>query len=527
MEEKRSATEEKGRLNRDSLTLLRLTDGMDLTTAAEDNAIRARIDDGSHNISELENAANSRLDRMNARRQGIAAEANSHLSKASAILDKVRKTRLLSTERSSLEKIEHEQMNNIKKSREILASVKGESPDFGTMLEYAKEYYDRAEIVSDSFFKDDEGNVIEYDTRNFTGHTLAHIVEVRGKMRDMLSSVQNIGFKEADFFSGKTMDAAAAFHDTGMDANVSPKFLVGFLRAFKGDLINMGASRNPIRKKHAVTSAIHILESRNRERLTNMGADVDQAAFLINLHSKSGFLEKLSNPDEPIRDLSMTDYGHIKRAAENFKRECPEWDMSWLCKGGVWNEEALRKTAISASILRIADANRDGLNLYAQKGVGYSFANKDACRGQEPILDENEMYREVENMSIAYNYGNRREELRLDPKTATEDQIKEINRTRAIVFGESNIDLMETGATKDGKLVYKFVVNEPEIGIGCTAHAIQERLDEIRYSVFSNLEAFGGRQSDCVIEISSDKGSVKKIADCLDFPPSWHLVYSE
>jgi hypothetical protein len=348
-------------------------------------------------------------------------------------------------------------------------------------------------------------------------------------MENMLSSMQKVGFSEADFVSDKTMDAAAAFHDTGMDANVSPKFYSGFARALKGDLVNMGAKEKP-REKHAVTSAIHLLESRDRESLTKMGANVNQAAFLITLHSKTGYLEKLFNPGAPMRDLSMIDYKDIKRAAENFKKECAAWDMSWLYKDGKWNEEALRRTALSASILRLADANRDGLNLYAQKGVGYAFADKESCKGREPILDKNgeidkdEMYREVEGMSIAYDYGDRREELQLDPKTATEEQINKMNKSRAIVFGESNVDLMEIGTTQDGKLAYRFTVNEPEIGIGCTAHAIQERINEIRFSVFSNLKAFGGSPSDCVIEISSDKGSVKKITDCLQFPPPWHLA---
>jgi hypothetical protein len=203
-----------------------------------------------------------------------------------------------------------------------------------------------------------------------------------------------------------------------------------------------------------------------------------------------------------------------------------QWDMSWLCNNGVWNEEALRKTAISASILRIADANRDGVNLYAQKGVDYAISGKESCRGREAIQNEDEMYKEIEGMSISYNHGNRLEELRpgID---ADEEEIERVNKTRAIVFGESNVDFMDTGTTQDGKLVYRFLVNEPDIGIGCTAHAIQERLDEIRYSIFGNLKAFGGKISDLVIEVHSDNGSVKKIVDCLNFPEPWHLIYEE
>jgi hypothetical protein len=61
------------------------------------------------------------------------------------------------------------------------------------------------------------------------------------------------------------------------------------------------------------------------------------------------------------------------------------------------------------------------------------------------------------------------------------------NETRAIVFGESNVDSMDMSVTQEGKLVYRFMVNEPDIGVGCTAHAIQERLDEIRNSIFGNF----------------------------------------
>jgi hypothetical protein len=103
----------------------------------------------------------------------------------------------------------------------------------------------------------------------------------------------------------------------------------------------------------------------------------------------------------------------------------------------------------------------------------------------------------------------------------------EFNKSRAIIFGESNVDFMDMGTTKDGKLVYRFLVNEPDIGIGCTAHAIQERINEIHYSIFANLKAFGGKASDLVIEVRSDNGSVKGITDCLKLPEAWQVVYEE
>jgi hypothetical protein len=308
------------------------------------------------------------------------------------------------------------------------------------------------------------------------------------------------------------MDAAAVFHDTGMDANMKDNFFEksGIKHVLLGDLTSAAADTEP-RKKHAVTGALHILDKKNRAVLSAMGANVDQAAFLISLHSKTGYLE-----DGKPRDLSKPDFADIKLAAENFARECKQkgiaWDMSWLKNGGVWNDGNLRKTAISASVLRLADAGRDGINLYAQRGVGYSISNAETARGREAITDEGKTHMELEGVSVAYDYGGGRLEEIKAP------------RTRSIVFGESNIDLMDLGTARDGKLVYRFSVREPEIGIDCTAAAIQERVEEIRYSAFKNPEIFGGAAVERVIEIVSDNGPTKKIAGLLkNIPGCWRV----
>jgi hypothetical protein len=461
----------------------------------------------------------------NARETQIRDDASAAMSRSLALLERVRQKGLSRADRSALRQVEKEQTENINSAKSILAKIDGSDPAFGDLLRLTRRYYENAEVVSDFYY---EGN----DTKNFTGHTLRHIVEVRGKTRDLLSSMRGQVFAEDDFFSNQTFDAAVAFHDTGMDANVPSNLEPWTLRAFAGkglprqrNLGDIGAIDKP-RKHHEVSGAIHLLE--HRDELAAEGVDVDRAAFLITLHSKRGSLENWA-----VRDLSDEDFTDMERAAANFKRECEKyagkgihWDDSWL-----QNDKAKRQTAISASILRMADANRDGVNLYSQTGKGYFFDNKEACGGRETILGE-ERYKEIADMRIAiggkagHEEHGEREEIRGYANPRNEEEAR-ANETRAVVFGEHNVGLMDLGVTKEGKLIYRFTVNEPEIGIGCTAHAIQERLDEIRSSVFGKLEAFGGKTSDCVIEVHSDNGSVKRVADCLDVPYPWHLAYEE
>ena len=508
MTAKGEAVREKTNASRAAAAIAKLSREVRHVPASKDEMLQKRLSDAWNKAKKHEAKTDGRLRGIETQLSDIREELSVHLENARAILRKAENAKLSGISRANLDGITAERKKNIITAKEIIAAMDGQDPKFAEMLRMATPYYDRAEIVSDAVY---DGN----DTRDFTGHTIRHIVEVRGKMRDMITWMPTIGFSGGDFFSAATMDAAAAFHDTGMDANISHRFAVWFAKAFKGNVTDMGADWKP-RDKHAVVGAMHILDGKNRGELASMGANVDQAAFLIDLHSKKGYLEGME-----LRDLSKTDFSHIKNAAENFARACKRtgvaWDMSWLKNGDSWNEENLRKTAISASALRLADASRDGLNLYAQKGAGYSISNTEAARGHETITDE---------VSIAYDYGDGRTEEIKPFVGATSKQIDKINKTRSIVFGENNVELMDLGTTRDGKLIYRFIVREPESGTVNTADVIRKRLNEIRSTVFGNLEAFGGSAAERIIEITSGGGSTKKIADLLekDIPEGWSVV---
>jgi hypothetical protein len=516
---KKELFDEGSKIKEDKNALLKLSGT--LHVLSRDDTLRARLREGWEDLDKRGERVESKLRATNAQETQIRNDAFAAMSRSQALLERVRQKGLSRADRSALRQVEKEQSENINSAKSILAKIDGSDPAFGDILRLTRRYYENAEVVSDFHYENN-------DTRNFTGHTMRHIAEVRGKTRDLLSSMRGKVFAEDDFFSDKTFDAAVAFHDTGMDANLPSNLEPWALRAFAGkglpgqkNIGDIGAVDNP-RDRHAVSGAIRLLE--HRDELAAKGVDVDRAAFLITLHSKRGFLENGAARD--LSDISFTD---IERAAANFKRECENekyagkgihWDDSWL-----QNDNAKRQTAVSASILRLADANRDGVNLYSQTGKGYSFDNKEACKGRETILGE-ERYKEIADMFIASDGKQGREEIRGYANPRNEEE-KRSNETRGIVFGEHNVDFMDLGVTKEGKFVYRFTVNEPEIGVGCTVHVIQERLDEIRASVFGKLEMFGGKASDYVIEVFSDNGSVKRLTDCLDIPYPWHLAYEE
>jgi hypothetical protein len=519
MKEKENAVREKTNAANDTSAILRLSREARHVPISDDEALQKRLLKAFDNAKVHGAREETKLSEIDATLFGIKNEAAANLKNSNSILEKTLNTRLAGVDRRHLDKIEAGQKNNISEAKEIIAAIEGQDAKLADMLRLAEPYYYFAEKVSLSPY--DKNDHID----NYTGHTMRHIVEVRGKTLDIAGSMKNIGFRDDDFFSPQTVDAAAVFHDTGMDANMKDNFFEksGLKHVFLGNLIGAAADAEP-RKKHAAVGALHILDEKNRARLSAMGANADQAAFLISLHSKTGYLE-----GGEARDLSKPDFADIKLAAENFAKECERtgvsWDMSWLKNGGAWNRENLRKTAITASALRLADANRDGLNLYAQKGVGYFISNAETARGRDAITDEDETHKELEGVSIAYDYGGGRLEEIKAPDGASDKQIEAVNKTRSIVFGESNIELMDLGTAQGGKLVYRFSVKEPEIGIGCTARAIQERVEEIRYTVFGNPEAFGGLASERVIEVVSDNGSTKKITGLLkDIPSGWRVA---
>jgi hypothetical protein len=502
IEAKNRVVDENIKIAEDGAALQYLFDHLEGSDALE------RLNEAGQSLLDHKEDTASVMEKADSEMLGVREKVIRARQSMMTTINETNKLRFRSVDNSPAKKLIAEQKENIAETDRILDLMDKRNADFHSMLRLAGHYYNAAERLSRARFS---GNNVE----DFTGHTQEHCLEVQGKMaalQETMKTVGRDGGNSFDFFGDKTMDAAAAFHDTGMSGGLSYVDTL-FLGAFHTDLVRRQMRDNPttrnekadwnseglspmeVREKHAFESAMNIFS--HREELSKLGADVDKAAFLISLHSKKGFLEH-GRP----RDLSKKDFEDIKDAARNFANACRNrdihWDMSWLCKDGVWNEKALEQVKNSASIMRFADANRDGTRLYAQNGAKYIFDDKNLARGSVDYRSRDDlksrMSQEVEKVHIAYDNGQTCREV------ANEFSC-------AIVFGEHNVNSINLDSTERGTLVYRFVVDSPDKAVGCTAYTILERLDELNGSAFAD---WGG-----TVEIVSDNGSTHEILKCL------------
>jgi hypothetical protein len=150
-----------------------------------------------------------------------------------------------------------------------------------------------------------------------------------------------------------------------------------------------------------------------------------------------------------------------------------------------WNGAELEKLAWSATLLRLADANRDGTRLYANSGeeiaVGSHKASNGASRGAIVRLDDrgkfdlNAMAKEIEDVDISFQSAK-------GTRCLIHNESVEANISRAIIFGEKNINSMALWPVDKNTIRYVFDIADFQSGQGCTAAQIMERVNEIRFS---------------------------------------------
>ncbi|MDR1508258.1 MAG: hypothetical protein LBS53_01305 [Synergistaceae bacterium] len=499
IEKKDAVVDERNRADEDNFALRELKDGIAASSAPMVSTPAIRwLDQALEILCAHRSSVDNKYESLDAETSEIAREVVKNRNAAVEARERARGIDITSADSHSLRKLVDDQEANIQRSDKILGIMDRRHADFEAMLNIARYDYAVAERLSQSHFN---GN----DLTDFVGHTEGHVREVWEKMLDLRSVLGCVGFGDEDFFDSKTMDASVAFHDTRMSGGLSYSGTL-FLGAFHADMVYK------TRERHALESGIDLLS--RRKELSSMGVNVNQAALMITLHSKRGFLE-----DGAVRDLTKGEFSDIKLAAMNFDDECRKrgikWDISWMYKKGTcdFDDAVLKKTAASASVMRMADANRDGTRQYAQNGAKYIFKNEINARKTVDYKDkkdlENRMSEEVRDVYIGYD----------DDSGDVQNEF-----SRAVVFGEHNIDAMEIWPKEDGGIVYRFRINDPSLAIGCTAYAIQERLDEVKYSIFGKMRG--------TVEILSDKGPIRAIAECLrkincgdnlGLPETWRL----
>jgi hypothetical protein len=296
--EKERLSDEKSAVDKGKTAIGKLSG--ELRYPTKDSMLAARIRQNMQNVQRQGAEIEANLRGNRSELADLEMKAKMSIARGRAVIEKSRAAAFQQIDRSPLDKIENEQKEQINKANDILRILGGgQDSDFDEILSMVKPYYDMAEKVTNLDFRGQ-------DSKNFTGHTLRHILEVCGKMRSMCHSMLEMGFPADDFFSGITTIAAIVFHDTGMNAGLEESMpeinLWDVSRqdegqlSFKEQAMAQLADSEP-RKKHAVRSALHVLEDKNREKLEAMGVNAEQAAFLIYLHSKSDYLETLKERD--------------------------------------------------------------------------------------------------------------------------------------------------------------------------------------------------------------------------------------
>lgn len=395
--------------------------------------------------------------------------------------------------------IENKKLNNIietqENSEELMEVLKKN-------IDLTKEKYEVGQEVC-----------LNSELRTFTDHSSKHSEDVAYKGLQAKASFDkyiddNREYKEfVGEVNNERLITAAIWHDTGMNGGFDnlddfkewhknqKKIYEEACRLseegkFEGDP-KKECPENIIRAKHALNSAIHVLE--NRKEIEEQGINADAVALECFLHSKSA---------SGVRDLLNEE--EISKAIDKLREESDkrgvEFDYSWLVKGinedgeYEFNEDELKSLATEASILRMGDANRDvgsKLEDMSHRGIEIDI-DIDKCRTAKDIKEETQCIKEV-------RYGD--EIVNLKPN----------DKGREILLGEKNIESIDMCNNEvTGRMQYEFIINNADFAPYCTIEQINERVKELDSTVYSK----GNKNVD--IYIICNSGDKKKFMDKLN-----------
>ena len=282
------------------------------------------------------------------------------------------------------------------------------------------------------------------DLKYYKAHDLeGHINKVIEKSNEAMEVVGEITNTKCDT---KDVTAAALYHDTGMDGGTKYEAVDG----------------ERIRKNHSMTSAIHVLE--NREKIEKDGCNADQVAALALLHSKSC---------SGVRN--MANEKQIETAFEKLKVEVEEYNKSYPNKQIVFepNKINIDKFKYNAACLRIGDAlGHDSSTTKTQSGDFYDIQ----FEPEKPLVhkewDGNFWKDEIKDSTLTFYEKGKAVQIddSNDPK----------GFTRMYQFGEGNIESMHSEG--NGSEEFNMVVNVKDGRAKplCTQECILERLKELQ-----------------------------------------------
>lgn len=319
---------------------------------------------------------------------------------------------------------------------------------YKVLEKYIKPYYTKAEEIA---YK----GPYNKDLETYTGHTLEHAREVMENAIKYKEAIENY-FENNKFIDkdnnplyGKihleTLYASAAFHDIGMGVE-KEEYREKGLKAGK-----------QLRNEHALNSGVELMKYKDyiKDDFEKFNVDPEKVAVIIYFHSKScsGLQKVDENGKSKTVKLDLTNIGDIKISIENFKEECRINDIEFK---GEFSEQEYKDISIVASIIRIADANRDGKRITDMRG------RIPRITGQIHS-DTNSMDGEVEDAK-----------LNLGDKEYSAD-----NYTKAIYIGEGNCKFDLNYDKESNKLNYDIYIFDINKAPNSTSLVISERFGEI------------------------------------------------
>ena len=240
-----------------------------------------------------------------------------------------------------------------------------------------------ARAIAENYYANGREVALKYPAlHNYSDHGIHHAELVVIKSQDSAHAINQAIAENPDnhYYSAINeveLLVAAYMHDTGMDGGIFKDYKDG----------------NALRKDHSLNSAIHVLE--NREKIANLGVDVDSVAVDCMAHSKSC---------SGVRDLTSVEqwlkcFERIEEAVAMYNAKYPDniiyFDKSKWINNDMVNTTAFSQTAALVAALRLGDANREAARYpLTQSG---SYINVDF---ESYISDVNTWQEEVKNSDI-------------------------------------------------------------------------------------------------------------------------------
>ena len=349
--------------------------------------------------------------------------------------------------------------------------------------ENLEEISNQTREIAKSYYDVGMQKALEYpELRNYSDHGIHHAETVAIKSQKAAEAINqaianNPNNKYYSSIDKVELQVAAYMHDTGMDGGIFKEYKDG----------------NALRKDHSLNSAVHVLE--NREKIANLGVDVDSVAVDCMAHSKSC---------SGVRDLTdfeqwITCFNRIDEAVAMYNAKYPEnkiyFNKSKWIDGDIVNAASFAHTAALVSALRLGDANREAAQYpFTQSGarieVDFDSYIPDAKTWQEEVKNANIILIDIEGNVTNLN----------------DNSVDDKGYDKMYPTGEGNLSMDCVYNPRTGSIQEQFKILHAMSFPLSTQSCIEERLEEL-----DTIKKFPVEAEIQIVDDSLNKADKRKI----------------